>query len=44
MVQQLVFAYQTPESSRLAEAGNYRFLELRPLEANTGFTHTVFEE
>ncbi|MCO5723405.1 cell envelope biogenesis protein OmpA [Robiginitalea marina] len=44
MVQQLVFAYQTPESSRLADAGNYRFLELRPLEANAGFTHTVFEE
>ena len=44
VVQQLVFAYDTPDNSRLAENGKYRFLELRPLEATTQYTNTMFED
>ncbi len=44
VVQQLVFAYDTPDSRRLADNGNYRFLELRPLQTTTQYTNTVFEE
>ncbi|MDM9632159.1 TolB family protein [Robiginitalea aurantiaca] len=44
VVQQVVFTYGNPEKSRLADNGDYRFLELRPLEVPTGYTNTVFEE
>lgn len=44
VVQELVFAYDTPDNNRLAENGNYRFLELRPLGSNAQYTNTVFED
>ncbi|MGA9239041.1 MAG: cell envelope biogenesis protein OmpA, partial [Robiginitalea sp.] len=44
IVQQVVFSYGDTENSRLADNGDYRFLELRPLETPTGYTNTVFEE
>jgi hypothetical protein len=44
VVQQVVFAYDTPEKSRLADNSSYRFLELRPLETNTQYTNTMFED
>ncbi|MEJ2585913.1 MAG: cell envelope biogenesis protein OmpA [Robiginitalea sp.] len=44
VVQELVFAYNTPENNRLADNGDYRFLELRPLENPTQYTNTVFED
>ena len=44
VVQQVVFAYDTPEKSRLADNSSYRFLELRPLETGTQYTNTMFED
>ena len=44
IVQQVVFSYGNTENSRLADNGDYRFLELRPLETPAGYTNTVFEE
>lgn len=44
VVQQVVFAYDDAESSRLADNGNYRLLELRPLDTRAQYTQTVFEE
>jgi hypothetical protein len=44
VVQELVFAYNTPDNSRLADNGDYRFLELRPLENTPQYTNTVFED
>ena len=44
VVQELVFAYNAPENSRLADNTDYRFLELRPLETSTQYTNTVFED
>lgn len=44
VVQQVVFSYGNAGKSRLADNGDYRFLELRPLETPAGYTNTVFEE
>jgi Tol biopolymer transport system component len=44
VVQELVFAYNSADNSRLADNGDYRFLELRPLENTTQYTNTVFED
>ncbi|MGB5191192.1 cell envelope biogenesis protein OmpA [Robiginitalea sp.] len=44
VVQQVVFSYGSDGNSRLADNGDYRFLELRPLETPVGYTNTVFEE
>ncbi len=44
VVQQVVFAYDTPDKQRLADNSNYRFLELRPLQTNTQYTNTMFED
>ncbi len=44
VVQELVFAYNSPESSRLADNGDYRFLELRPVENTPRYTNAVFED
>jgi hypothetical protein len=44
VVQQVVFSYGSTGNSRLADNGDYRFLELRPVETPAGYTNTVFEE
>jgi hypothetical protein len=44
VVQQLVFAYNTADDSRLAENGRYRFLEMRPLESTAQYTSTMFRD
>ncbi len=45
VVQQVVFSYGDAGKSRLADSGDYRFLEFRPLETpSAGYTNAVFEE
>lgn len=44
VVQQVVFSYDTPDKQRLADNSSYRFLEMRPLQTNTQYTNTMFED
>ncbi|UCE70228.1 MAG: PD40 domain-containing protein [Flavobacteriaceae bacterium] len=44
VVQELVFAYEAQDNSRLAENGRYRFLEMRPLKTTAQYTSTMFED
>lgn len=44
VVQELVFAYEAQDNSRLAENGRYRFLEMRPLQTTAQYTSTMFED
>lgn len=44
VVQELVFAYDAQDNSRLAENGRYRFLEMRPLKTTAQYTSTMFED
>ncbi|MFZ9032289.1 MAG: TolB family protein, partial [Robiginitalea sp.] len=44
VVQELVFAYDAQDNSRLAENGRYRFLEMRPLQTTAQYTSTMFED
>lgn len=44
VVQQVVFAYNNPQNSRLADNASYRFLELRSLDTSVQYTNTAFED